>query len=70
MNNILSKDKVFNDVNAQNIEKNWEGIFYDKPFYDKEKSMLNLIPVENNENKIIYKGSYNNVYLYKDIKTE
>ena len=70
MNNVLSKDKVFNDVNAQNIEKYSEGIFYDKPFYDKEKSMLNLIPVENNENKIIYKGSYNNVYLYKDIKTE
>ena len=70
MNNVLSKDKVFNDVNAQNIEKYSEGIFYDKPFYDKEKSMLNLIPVENNENKIIYKGSYSNVYLYKDIKTE
>ncbi len=70
MNNELSKDKVFNNVNTQNIEKNSEGIFYDKPYYDKEKSMLNLIPVENNGNKIIYKGTYSIVYLYKDIKTE
>ena len=70
MNNALCKEKVFNNVNNQNTKKNTEGIFYDKPFYDKEKSMLNLIPVQNNENKIIYKGTYSNVYLYKDIKTE
>ena len=70
MNNALCKEKVFNNVNNQNTKNNTEGIFYDKPFYDKEKSMLNLIPVQNNENKIIYKGTYSNVYLYKDIKTE
>ena len=70
MNNALCKEKVFINVNNQNTKNNTEGIFYDKPFYDKEKSMLNLIPVQNNENKIIYKGTYSNVYLYKDIKTE
>ena len=69
MNNALCKEKVFINVNNQNTKNNTEGIFYDKPFYDKEKSMLNLIPVQNNENKIIYKGTYSNVYLYKDIKT-